>query len=61
MDVSATHAVNAYQRWEQHQRPSEALIESVKGAVKQQDHNLGDEGARMVAGQVAARYIDVRV
>ena len=66
MDVTATHALNAYQRAEwplerQNERPSEALVQSIKGAVKQQDRSLGDEGARLVAGQVAARYIDVRV
>jgi hypothetical protein len=69
MDVSATQSAGV-QAWEQrrhaerqdhHQRPSEALVESIKSTVKQQDRSLGQEGAEMVAGTIAARHIDVSV
>jgi hypothetical protein len=62
---SATQsALQHYQlaaRQDDRQRPSEALVESIKSGVKQQDRSLGEEGARMVASDVAARHIDVRV
>jgi hypothetical protein len=66
MDVSATQSTGLQhylqaQRQEHRHRPSEALVESIKSGVKQQDRSLGEEGARMVAGDVAARYIDVTV
>jgi hypothetical protein len=61
MDVTATQALNAYLLHQRRETPPEAQIESIKDSVKQQDPTLGDDGARMVAGQIAARYIDVKV
>jgi hypothetical protein len=64
MDVTATQAVNAYLLQEQPQRqtaPPQAAVEAIKESVKQQDPTLGNQGALMVAGNIAARYIDVRV
>jgi|1185.fasta_scaffold630437_2 hypothetical protein len=64
MDVTSTQAVNAYLLQERQQRqtaPPQAVIESIKEGVKQQDPTLGNQGALMVAGNIAARYIDVRV
>jgi hypothetical protein len=64
MDVTAVQAVNAYLLQERQQRQAtapQAAVESIKDSVKQQDPTLGDEGARMLAGNIAARYIDVRV
>jgi pyridoxal/pyridoxine/pyridoxamine kinase len=64
MDVTSTQAVNAYLLQERQQRqtaPPQAVVESIKESVKQQDPTLGDQGALMVAGNIAARYIDVRV
>jgi hypothetical protein len=61
MDVTAVQALNAYQLHQRPQAPPEAQVEAIKDSVKQQDPSLGNDGARMVAGQIAARYIDVRV
>ena len=64
MDVTSPQAVNAYLLQEQQHRqtaPPQAVVESIKTSVKQQDPTLGNEGALMVAGNIAARYIDVRV
>jgi len=64
MDVTATQAVNAYLLQERQRRPTappQAVVESIKDSVKEQDPTLGNEGALMVAGSIAARYIDVRV
>jgi hypothetical protein len=64
MDVTATQAVNAYllqERQRQQAAPPQAAVESIKESVKQQDPTLGNEGALLVAGNIAARYIDVKV
>ena len=64
MDVTATQAVNAYLLQERQQRPvapPQAAVESIKDGVKQDDPTLSDDGAQMLAGNIAARYIDVRV
>ena len=56
--------MNAYllqERQRQQAAPPQAAVESIKEGVKQQDPTLGNEGALMVAGNIAARYIDVRV
>jgi hypothetical protein len=62
MDVTSPQAVNAYLLQERrHSAPPQAVVESIKDSVKQQDPTLGNDGARIVAGNIAARYIDVRV
>jgi hypothetical protein len=61
MDVTSTQAISAYLLQERRQAPPQAQVEQIKDSVKQQDPTLGDDGARMVAGNIAARYIDVRV
>jgi hypothetical protein len=61
MDVTSTQAINAYLLQERRPAPPQAAIEQIKDGVKQQDPTLSDDGAQMLAGNIAARYIDVRV
>ena len=65
MDVTSTQAVNAYLLQERQQRqpvaPPQAAVEAIKDGMKQDDPTLSDDGARILAGNIAARYIDVRV
>jgi hypothetical protein len=61
MDVTSAQAINAYLLQERRPAPPQAAVEQIKDGVKQDDPTLSDGGAQMLAGNIAARYIDVRV